>query len=106
MRSAPPNELSLSETLDLKTIPQKMKRSDLFKGPNISQNWEEGRDENAGGERDQKQSKTCAGNNSIKTTKQYYSKNLVIKFNGLLAIGSLQQHSKKCLFSLTSHLYC
>lgn len=38
--------------------------------------------------------------------KKYYYKNLVIKFNGLLAIGSLQQHSKKCQFSLISHLYC
>lgn len=65
-----------------------------------------GREGNAGGERGQKQSKTCTGNCSIKTTKQYYSKNLVIKFNGLLTIWSLQQHSKKCLFSLTSHLYC
>lgn len=38
-------------------------------------------------------------------TNQYYSETLVIKFNGLLSLQSLQQHRKKCLFPLTLHLY-
>lgn len=38
-------------------------------------------------------------------TNQYYSETLVIKFNGLLSLQSLQQRRKKCLFPLTLHLY-
>lgn len=41
-----------------------------------------------------------------KKPNQYYPESLVIKFNGLLSLRSLQQHRKKCLFPLTSHLYC
>lgn len=93
--------------LDLTTSLWEMNRCNLFKGPNISQKRAGGREENAGREeKGQKLSKTCAGNCSIKKPNQYYPESLVIKFNGLLSLRSLQQHRKKCLFPLTSHLYC